>query len=188
MTCLFCRCNTWASKHRPATIKSKQQTVQHCHQILRGSNLCLSKLFSLQPSTSRRHTQTNVYILQLPPRVFFLFSPLTLALSAGLPAATTTFIHALCLLAYSKGQGSATMTTGTSADCGPPINTSDTCGVKKKRDLTKWETSTVCSQQQSAFWIKAPTEGSSPSLNCSIFSLRLLQHFQHWDYFRFFRG
>lgn len=153
MTCLFCRCNTWASKHRPATIKSKQQTVPCPIQYSEGGGweahvICPSKFFSLQPSsvfTSQTNTFLNFTIatLTIPPTTL---SPL---LSAGLPAATTTFIHTLRSLAYSKGQRSATMTTSSSTNRRPPINTSDTCGVKKEIEENGKRSSAM-----NAFWIK----------------------------------
>lgn len=111
MTCLFCRCNTWANKHGLASIKSK-------HERTRPLNRCPSQL--LQKSPHHDLTQENIsYILQSPA---WVISPIQ-ALSAGLPAAITTIIHASLFI--HRGQGSATMTTGAS-DCRPPINKSDT--------------------------------------------------------------
>lgn len=193
MTCLFCRCNTWASKHRPATIKSKQQTVPCPIQYSEGGGweahvICPSKFFSLQPSsvfTSQTNTFLNFTIatLTIPPTTL---SPL---LSAGLPAATTTFIHTLRSLAYSKGQRSATMTTSSSTNRRPPINTWHLWG--EKRDWRKWEA--FFSNERLLNKKENPTKGSSRRLNCSIFPLCLLQegkweqHFQHRDHFRISR-
>lgn len=109
MTCLFCRCNTWASKHRPATIKSKQQTVP-CPIKYSGVGgwgahiICPSKFFSLQPSnviTSQTNKFLNFTIatLTIPPPPSLRFCQLACQL---LPP--HSFIHFVRLL-IQRGRG-----------------------------------------------------------------------------------
>lgn len=78
MTCLFFRSNTWASKHQPATIKSKHQTPQ-CPQQQPRSALHRSRteiFYSHCKSLHRDVTRGQAsafYLYQLtPPHSFML--------------------------------------------------------------------------------------------------------------------
>ena len=152
MTCLFCRCNTWASKHGLATVKGKKQTRNGLVTRLtlpQPSDLlspAVIVIINLHIVTSRKDTFPTFYSLSnFPPH-----SGCSDGACQLLPP--QSFINIVSLF-IQREQGSATMTTDAS-DCRPPINTSDTCvwGIKRKTKKTKngivykWETGTVCSQ------------------------------------------
>lgn len=133
-TCLFCRCNTWASKNKLATnTKQPGSTLQYSGALIFVSaHYCHSN----RPHHDVTHKQ-KLCILQSWPVFFLLWlGPYQLACQLLPPF---PFINIVSLF-IQRGQGSATMTTVASIDCRPPIHTSDTCV------FTKWETSTVCSQ------------------------------------------
>lgn len=125
MTCLFCRCNTWASKHGLATIESKHQASQcpqwSCKALEHSGTSIRIAIINLHIMTLHKNKFSTFYDRQLE-----WFSPFRLHQLARQLLPPQSFINIVSLF-IQRGQGSATMTTSAS-DCRPPINTSDTCG------------------------------------------------------------